>query len=141
MLNPMRLNKHSCGSLEDVTGRDLGDADAEDIIEGKIAKELKKFEPDLAHRGVQIIDLATRYNDHEYTLIVNGISYDIQNSNDGNTVYTFYTVIDDLLERAGSEERIHPVGSCSYSFLALLTPEMYDLLESFEDYLEDFHNC
>ena len=112
-------------------------ADAEDLAEGGIPGFLESVAPFLAREGVPSPEIEDRFSDRSYTMKVAGREHTIYGELDLQreerepgrlwaiaTVRTF-SIVNDLLVAAGSEERLYAVNGGNDLFGLFLTPPQF----------------
>ena len=122
-------------------------ADAEDLAEGGISAFIRKVEPFLTAQDVRVPELRDEYTDKGYTVRVAGISYliydteDLQRDTPGNepdriwglAMTRGFEIIDQLLEAAGSPERLYAISGGNDLFALFLTPELHRIISEHPD--------
>jgi hypothetical protein len=127
--------------INDYSGRQYY-ADAEKLAEKGVAAFLEKIRPFLERQGVQLKSIE-EYFDEEYRITVNGKEITIWSRKEEDedsrreetpgltwglsTVRTF-SLVNELLEEAGSEERLYAVGGGNDLDAFFLTPELADFM-------------
>jgi hypothetical protein len=113
------------------------DADNEDLAEGDIGKCILAMRNVLAREGVRLTGVEDDYGEQEYVVVVNGQRHPIYTSDDATTKNTWgialkrlLEIVNGLLERAGSKERLYGVFGGNEGRIILLTPEMHEYLRS-----------
>lgn len=110
----------------------IGDAEA--LAEGGVQEFLREVEPFLTSNGVHITDFVEDYTEQGYFVEVNGSAYTIWQHDEAEYSWTLgtkrtFAMVNELLERAGSKERLHAVYYGGNEQLAVfLTPDMYELI-------------
>ncbi len=114
--------------------------DADDLPEKGGATFIKRIQPFLETQGVRINGIE-EYFDDEYRITLNGKETAIWSSDEaeaedaGKPVFTWglsmvrvFAVVNELLEQAGSEERLYAVGDGDALDAVFLTPELVDFM-------------
>lgn len=114
--------------------------DADDLAEKGGATFIKRIQPFLENQGVRI-DGIEEYFDDEYRITLNGKETVIWSSDEaeaetagkpvatwGLTMVRIFAVVNELLEQAGSEERLYAVGGEGELDAVFLTPELVDFM-------------
>lgn len=104
--------------------------DYEDLMEGGVSGAIGKFENILKKEGVIINELSADEYDKEdnYYIILNGQKYIMSNPKDpyNKTLENFYNLINNLLEKAGSKERLFFQEEDRFIFL---TDDIFDFFK------------
>jgi hypothetical protein len=109
--------------------------DCEDLAEGGVLCLLEQLRAQLAVRGVVLAHLAQDCEDDHYDVTIDSRPYriygpEVQDAVEYWRVSTARTLalINDLLARAGSEERVYHLGGAEDGAAVFLTPAMVDLI-------------
>lgn len=112
-------------------------ADSEDLAEGGVKRFLEEMQPFLEELGVRIESIEEDFGEQSYTVQVNGLRHVIYTEDefrDGNiwelATKRAFAILNDLLEKAGSEERAYQLYGGNDLRLIFLTPAMYEAIQS-----------
>jgi hypothetical protein len=112
-------------------------ADSEELAEGGMGEFLSLMKDVLQAEGVRLASVEDDVDDEHYDLLVNGKRHPIYDANLlengliwGVATKRFLEIVNDLLKRAGSKERLYGIYGGNDGRVVLLTQEMYDLLHS-----------
>jgi hypothetical protein len=112
-------------------------ADSEDLAEGCLGKCLLPMKEVLQQEGVQLHTVEDDVQDWGYDVTVNGhrhCIYDDEIMEHGNTwgvsTKRFLEIVNNLLEQAGSKERLYAIYGGNEGRVILLIEEMYQFLHS-----------
>ena len=125
-------NKTLDTGIEDYVSLDgrIFHADYENLMEGGVSAKIGCFENILKKEGIIITELSTDEYDKEdiYYIVLNGQKYIMSNPNDSydKTLENFYNLINNLLEKAGSKERMFYQEEHRIIFL---TEEIFDFFK------------
>jgi hypothetical protein len=110
-------------------------ADSEELAEGRIAEFILLMRDALAHEGVDLTSVEDDFRDDGYDVRINGRAYPVsrasaQGGHSSWAVATrrFMEIVNELLEAAGSKERLYGMYGGNEGRAVLLTEEMFDLL-------------
>ena len=117
-------------------------ADAEDLAEGGICAFIREVEPFLTGQGVRLPELQDEVSDKGYSVRVGGISHKIYDAADlkrdttgkelgiiwGLAMTRGFAIVDQLLEAAGSPERLYSVNGGNDLFAFFLTPDLHRII-------------
>jgi hypothetical protein len=117
-------------------------ADAEDLAEGGVGEFIRKLESFLTRQGVTALEIEDEVNDKNYSVHVNGVShliydeaeYDRDSNGEqpgliwGLAMARGFRIVDGLLERSGSSERLYAVNGGNDLVGMFLTPEMHRII-------------
>lgn len=137
-INEAKEEAIKCGYLYGDTGRDFF-ADEEDLLEGGVGAFFKEISPFLEKQGVKLLINKEDFNEEKYQIQVNGEKYilytqaDVENDEyvEKNTRNAF-SIINKLLEGAGSKERLFALYGWNDTVAIFLTNEMYEKIINFE---------
>lgn len=113
-------------------------ADAEDLAEGGIGRFIREAQPFLSAQGIRIPDLQDEVSDQGYVVRVGGVPHKIYDAADlkrdtagkepgliwGLAMARGFALVDQLLESAGSPERVYAINGGNDLFAIFLTPEL-----------------
>jgi hypothetical protein len=112
-------------------------ADSEELAEGRMGEFLLLMKDVLQTEGVRLQPVEDEIDDQHYDLLVNGERhpvYDIDILENGwiwgAATKRLLEIVNKLLKRAGSKERLYGIYSCNDARVILLTEEMYALLHN-----------
>ena len=118
-------------------------ADNEDLAEGQVGATILLMKPVLAQEGVKLDTVVDDFGDEKYEVVINGqrhLIYDSEALASANiwsvALKRLLEIVNGLLEEAGSSERLYGVYGGNDGRVMLLTPEMYDFIESLGDVLD-----
>src|ERR1017187_23947 len=114
-------------------------ADAEDLAEGGICALIQKVQPFLVAQGVKLPELQDDVSDKGYVVRVGGVSHKIYDATDlkrdasgkepgviwGLAMARGFAIVDQLLESAGSAERVYSINGGNDLSALFLTPELH----------------
>jgi hypothetical protein len=110
-------------------------ADAEELAEGGVVDFLKKVQPFLRHLGVALTSLDQTYDESSYTVSVNGKLYLIWNAAElqeigirGIATVRTFSIVNELIEKAGSLERLYALYGDNDLHGLFLTPDLKELI-------------
>ncbi|NHC42851.1 hypothetical protein G6549_23415 [Bacillus sp. MM2020_1] len=120
------------------TGRDFL-ADEEDLSEGGVGTFFEEISPFLEKQGIELIINNEVFNEEKYEIQVNGEKYTLYTQDDvENDEYVeintrrAFSIINKLLEGAGSKERLFALYGWNDLVAIFLTNEMYEKIIKFE---------
>jgi len=112
-------------------------ADSEDLAEGGVKHFLEEMQPFLEELGARIESIEEDFGEQSYSVEVNGLRHVIYTEDefrDGNiwelATKRAFAILNDLLERAGSEERAYQLYGGNDLRLVFLTPAMYEAIQA-----------
>src|SRR5262249_14973325 len=112
-------------------------ADSEELAEGCLGEVLLLMQDVLRKEGVQLQDVEDDPQPYHYEVVINGqrhLVYDAATVQNGNSwavaTRRFLEIVNGLLRRAGSEERLYAFYGGNDGRVMLLTEEMYGLLHA-----------
>jgi hypothetical protein len=122
-------------------------ADAEDLAEGGICAFIRKVEPFLTAQGVRVPELQDEVTEKGYTVRVGGTPHliyaaaDLQRDSNGKepgviwglAMTRGFRIVDQLLEVAGSPERLYAANGGNDLFAFFLTPELHQIVSQHPD--------
>jgi hypothetical protein len=119
-------------------------ADAESLAEGGIGQFIHELEPFLSTQGVTLPKIEDEMTEGGYIVHVGGIPfkiYDASEMNDSSRPGHFWAlsmtrgfrIVNDLLAKADSSERIYAINGGNDLFAIFLTPEMFRIVSSYPD--------
>jgi len=122
-------------------------ADAEDLAEGGICAFIRDVEPFLGAQGVRVSDFQDEVTEKSYMVRVGGTLHmiydavDLQRDADGKepgviwglAMTRGFKIVDQLLEAAGSSERVYAVNGGNDLFAFFLTPELHRIISGHSD--------
>jgi hypothetical protein len=117
-------------------------ADAEDLAEGGVGQFIQRVGPFLARQGVAALEIEDEVGEKNYKVRVNGVEhliydeaeYDRDSGGEelgliwGLAMARGFRIVDGLLEKAGSPERLYAVNGGNDLFGLFLTPEMHRII-------------
>jgi hypothetical protein len=114
-------------------------ADSEDLTEGFTWSFLEEITPFLQTLGVPRVEVSHVFdNDVDHTVTVNGTTYTICTVEEEQQLSVdqlwpigterALTIVNDLLEAAGSAERVYQLFDGNDTHAIFLTPQLYDLI-------------
>jgi len=112
-------------------------ADAEDLAEGGVQGFLMELRPFLHRLGVKITAVSQQFDaERDYVVSVNGTSHLIYSAQQAESWESWeqasrqaFTIVNRLLEQAGSAERLYRLYGGNDCQAVLLTPEMYAVIK------------
>ena len=122
-------------------------SDAEDLAEGGVGELLNQVQAFLNAHGVSQLEVEDDAEGPDYIVHVNGVAHVIYNETEFNretnsdqpgliwglSMARGYTIINNLLEKAGSPERIYAVNGGNDLYAIFLTPEMHRIILAHPD--------
>lgn len=118
-------------------------AAANDLAKGKIGATILLMKPVLEREGVKFDSVEDEFVGDQYRVVINGEPHvicegDAATRTDAASVvlHRLLAIVNDLLDQAGSRERLFVVGVGESGRVTLLTDEMQDYIESIGDVLE-----
>ena len=122
-------------------------ADAADLAKGGICAFIREIEPFLTTQGVRLPELRDEVSEKGYVVRVGGVSHKIYDAADlqqdttgkepgiiwGLAMTRGFAIVDQLLEAAGSPERLYAVNGGNDLFAFFLTPELYRIISGHPD--------
>jgi hypothetical protein len=109
-------------------------ADNEELAEGRIGEFLLLMKDVLAQEGVRLESVEDEFQDEHYDVLVNGERFRIYGRPDENcwavSLKRFLEIVNGLLQRAGSKERLFGIYGGNDGRAVLLTEEMHQYLHS-----------
>ncbi|MDR7238746.1 hypothetical protein [Neobacillus drentensis] len=137
-INEVKDEVITSGYLYGDTGRDFL-ADEEDLSEGGVGTFFEEISPFLEKQGIELTINNEVFNEERYEIQVNGEKYtlytqvDVENDEyvEINTRRAF-SIINKLLEGAGSKERLFGLYGWNDLVAIFLTNEMYEIILKFE---------
>jgi len=122
-------------------------ADAEDLAEGGICTFIREIEPFLTAQGVRVPELQDEVSERGYIVRVGGTPHMIYNAADlqrdttgkepgviwGLAMTRGFRIVDQLLEAAGSPERLYAINGGNDLFALFLTPELHRIISGHPD--------
>jgi hypothetical protein len=122
-------------------------ADAEDLAEGGICKFIREVQPFLSAQGVKVPDLRDEVSDKGYVVRVGGVPHKIYDAVDlkrdatgkepgiiwGLAMARGFAIVDQLLESAGSAERVYAINGGNDLFAIFLTPDLHKTISERPD--------
>lgn len=125
------------------SGRDFT-CDAEDLAEDGVLNFFKEIEPFLKKQGVKIKEAKDIRFGNDYVIKLNGRNYTIYSKQelDSGDIWELSTIrafriINELLEKAESSERIYSLYEGNGLRGVFLTKEMYEVIKDFKSYPEN----
>ena len=123
------------------TGR-LHAADAEDLAEGGVGELIRTVQPFLSEQGVELHEIQDDMSGDGYSVRINGVAHLIYTAAElardtpggqvgltwGLSVARAFSIVDALLARAGSPERVYAVNGGNDLLALFLTPEMHRVI-------------
>ena len=117
-------------------------ADAEDLAEGGICAFIREIEPFLTAQGVRLPELKDEVSEKGYIVRVGGaphtiyVAADLQRDSTGKepgviwglAMTRGFRIVDQLLEAAGSPERLYAINGGNDLFALFLTPELHRII-------------
>jgi hypothetical protein len=109
-------------------------ADNEELAEGRIGDFLLLMKDVLAHEGVRLESVEDDFQDDHYDVLVNDDRFGVYSRPVGNSwavsLKRFLEIVNELLQRAGSRERLFGIYGGNDGRAILLTEEMQQYLDS-----------
>lgn len=140
----VKAEDHKTGYIYGDTGRFFL-ADAEDLMEGGVGSFYLEIQPFLEKQGAHFIIEAENFIDENYEIVLNKEKYilyiqdEIQNEEISETVTKrAFSIINKLLEKAGSQERLFALYGWNDQVAVFLTNEMHEKIIKFEQNENDW---
>jgi hypothetical protein len=115
-------------------------ADGEDLAKGGICAFIREIQPFLSAQGVKLPDLQDEVSATGYVVRVGGVPHTIYDAKEmkgdiwGLASARGFTLVDKMLESAGSPERIYAINGGNDLFAIFLTPELYHTISTQPDF-------
>jgi hypothetical protein len=137
-ISVVKAAAYESGYLYGDTGRFFW-ADAEDLVEGGVGSFFQELQPFLEKQGVHLTIDAENFLDENYFIVINKEKYilyiqdEIQKEEFSEIVtQRAFSIINKLLEKAGSKERLFALYGWNDQVALFLTNEMYEKIIKFE---------
>lgn len=138
MLTSLGKNYLATAWDDDFVSRDRRSypADGEEAAEGGLGTIIRLMEPVLRQEGVELTQVEDNFADDAYYVVVDGdrqLVYTTEKAELSNAwgiaTKRLLEIVNGLLEKAGSAERLYAIYGGNEGRVILLTPEMYDFLK------------
>jgi hypothetical protein len=111
-------------------------ADNEDLAEGFMGETILLMRDVLSHEGVCIDSVEDDFQEHRYDVVINGRRHLISEDKQLETVFCWVVaikrlleIVNELLAKAGSDERLYGMYGGNDGRAIFLTPEMFDFIK------------